>query len=61
MTTHSDSLVSALSDVPEAIVVTERSGDGTVLRRLEPKVLSEWLEKYRLGELWQMGELGATR
>ena len=61
VTTHSDSLVSALSDVPEAIVVTERSGDGTVLRRLEPKVLSEWLDKYRLGELWQMGELGATR
>ena len=59
VTTHSDMLVSALSEVPEAIVVCERGEEGTQLRRLEPDKLKEWLERYRLGELWTMGEIGA--
>lgn len=61
VTTHSDMLVSALSEVPEAIVVCERGEEGSQLRRLEPDKLSEWLERYRLGELWTMGEIGGTR
>jgi predicted ATPase len=61
VTTHSDALVSALSGVPEAIVVCERDENGTTLRRLEPARLAEWLERYRLGELWRMGEIGGTR
>jgi hypothetical protein len=31
-----------------------------VLRRLDPEQLSDWLDKYRLGDLWRMGELGAN-
>lgn len=61
ITTHSDALVSALSEVPEAIVVCERDEGGTSLRRLELARLTEWLERYRLGELWRMGEIGGTR
>lgn len=61
VTTHSDALVSALSETPEAIVVCEREDNGTTLRRLEPARLAEWLERYRLGELWRMGEIGGTR
>ena len=61
VTTHSEALVSALSEVPEAIVVCERREDGTKLRRLEPERLKEWLERYRLGELWAMGEIGGNR
>jgi predicted ATPase len=61
VTTHSDALVSALSEVPDAVVVTERYPEGTRLRRLERQALEEWLKKYRLGELWQMGEIGGTR
>lgn len=61
ITTHSDTLVSALSSVPEAVVVCERSEDGSHLRRLEPEQLQTWLERYRLGELWRMGEIGGTR
>lgn len=61
VTTHSDMLVSALSEVPEAVVVCERGEEGTQLRRLEPDKLKEWLERYRLGELWTMGEIGGTR
>jgi predicted ATPase len=61
VTTHSDVLVSALSDTPEAIVVCEPSPEGTQLRRLDRESLSEWLKKYSLGELWRMGEIGGTR
>lgn len=61
VTTHSDALVSALSETPEAVVVCERTAAGTSLRRLEPARLEEWLETYRLGELWRMGEIGGNR
>jgi predicted ATPase len=61
VTTHSDALVSALSDIPEAIVVCEPSAEGTQLRRLDRESLAEWLERYSLGEIWRMGEIGGTR
>lgn len=61
VTTHSDTLVSALSDVSEAVLVCERDADGSRLRRLDPDQLQTWLEKYSLGELWRMGEIGGTR
>jgi predicted ATPase len=61
ITTHSDTLVSALSDIPQAIVVCERDNEGTRLQRLDPDQLKAWLEKYSLGELWRMGEIGGTR
>jgi len=60
VTTHSDTLVSALTNVPESILVCERDDEGTHLRRLEPESLKEWLEKYSLGELWRMGEIGGN-
>jgi predicted ATPase len=60
VTTHSDTLVSAFSEIPEAVVVCEKEKTGTSLRRLEPKRLKEWLEKYSLGELWSMGETGGN-
>ena len=60
VTTHSDILVSALSHVPEAVVVCERDDEGTHLRRLDAKHLEEWLKKYSLGELWSAGELGGN-
>jgi predicted ATPase len=61
VTTHSDTLVSALSEVPEAVVVCERDNQGTKLRRLDPENLKEWLERYRLGDLWAKGEIGGNR
>ena len=60
VTTHSDALVSALTGQPDAIVACERPGAGTVLHRLDPATLASWLEDYRLGDLWRMGELGAN-
>ena len=61
VTTHSDALVSALSDTPESILVCEATPDGTTMKRLEAAPLREWLEKYSLGEIWRMGEIGGNR
>ena len=61
VTTHSADLVSALTETPESVVVCERDDTGSHLRRLSPEKLKEWLQRYSLGELWRMGELGGTR
>ena len=60
VTTHSDALVSALTSQPDTVVACERLGARTTLRRLDPQQLSSWLDRYRLGDLWRMGELGAN-
>jgi predicted ATPase len=61
VTTHSDTLVSALTDTPECILVSESTPEGTTIKRLEADPLREWLEKYSLGEIWRMGEIGGNR
>ncbi|SEO46356.1 AAA family ATPase [Pseudomonas sp. Snoq117.2] len=61
VTTHSDVLIDALSDCPEAVVIAEKSEKGTQLTRLDAEQLKPWLERYRLGQLWTRGELGGTR
>lgn len=61
VTTHSDTLVSALSDIPESILVCESTPDGTTMRRLEPEKLKEWLADYSLGEVWRIGAIGGNR
>jgi len=61
VTTHSDILVSALSEAPESVVVCENTGQGTAVRRLDTSSLKEWLEDRPLGELWREGALGGNR
>lgn len=61
VTTHSDILVDALSDTPEAVVACEKGEGGTTLRRLDKDQLAPWLKDYRLGQLWLKGKIGATR
>jgi predicted ATPase len=61
VTTHSDILVDAMTEQPEAIVVCEKHSGQTVMRRLDQKSLAHWLKNYRLGQLWTRGELGGTR
>ena len=60
VTTHSDILVDALSETPEAVVICEKVNGATQLRRLNADDLKVWLEKYRLGELWTSGHLGGN-
>ncbi len=61
ITTHSDILVDALTDIPESVVVSEKKDGATSMRRLEQADLSAWLEKYSLGQLWTRGDIGGTR
>jgi predicted ATPase len=61
VTTHSEIIVDALTTKPESIVVCERMRGQTQMERLNPDDLKEWLENYRLGELWTKGELGGVR
>ena len=61
VTTHSDILVDALTDVPEAVVVCEKVDGATQLRRLSAEELAPWIENYRLGELWTRGHIGGNR
>jgi predicted ATPase len=61
VTTHSDILVDEFSDQPESVVVCEKSEGQTSMRRLNDQVLQQWLEKYRLGQLWTQGQIGGVR
>lgn len=59
VTTHSDALISALTEVADSVLVCEYRG-GTVLKRVESEKLRFWLDKYRLGEIWRIGEIGGN-
>lgn len=43
---------------PEDVIVVERTNGESTFRRLDSAHLSEWLEEYTLGELWQKNVLG---
>ncbi len=43
---------------PEDILVADRVGNATQLNRIDSSRLSEWLEDYSLGQLWEKNELG---
>ncbi len=59
VTTHSDSFVSALTEYADSVLVCEYHG-GTILKRLESDKLRYWLDRYRLGEIWRIGEIGGN-
>ena len=61
VTTQSDILVDALTETSEAILVCEKHAGSTIMKRLKKEELAKWLEKYALGELWRMGEIGGKR
>ena len=61
VTTHSTGLIDALSEYPSSVVVCEKDDGESIFERLEPKYLTEWLQKYSLGKLWSAGDLGGNR
>lgn len=61
VTTHSDALVDELSGNPDAVIVCEKQEGSSILKRLEPEQLSDWLKRYTLGQLWRTGEIGGNR
>lgn len=61
VTTHSDIIVDAMTDTPEAVVVCDTEEGQTRMRRLDQGDLREWIADYRLGGAWLNGRLGGTR
>lgn len=61
VTTHSEALVDALTHHPECLVVWGKHSGRTEMRRLEADELTDWLERYSLGDLWRRGEIGGNR
>lgn len=59
VTTHSRMLIDALGDQPSSVIVCEK--EESRMTRLNGDALKTWLEKYSLGDLWSMGELGGNR
>ena len=60
VTTHSDVLVSALTEHAESVLVCDYLENGTTLQRLELEKLELWLKDYRLGDIWRSGKLGGN-
>ncbi len=56
VSTQSVELLNAFE--PQDVVVVEREGGATALKRLDPEELKEWLEDYNLGDLWKRNVLG---
>ena len=61
VTTHSDILVDALSEHADSVIICEKHDGQTTMERLDRDRLAPWLENYRLGQLWNSGDLGGTR
>ncbi len=61
VTTHSRMLVEALSLDPSCVLVCNKDDGESRIERLDAGLLAAWLEKYTLGELWSMGEIGGNR
>lgn len=60
VTTHSESFLSELGERVDSVLVCENHGYGTTVDRLDAKRLAYWLEKYTLGDIWKIGELGGN-
>jgi len=43
---------------PEDVIVVERANGESIFKRLDSAHLSEWIEEYTLGELWQKNVFG---
>jgi len=54
--THSPELVSKLN--PSQVVVVEKEDGRTVANRLSDADFAQWLDQFRLGDLWRAGHLG---
>lgn len=43
---------------PEDVIVADRTDNGTYLHRIDSAELTDWLEEYGLGELWEKNLIG---
>ena len=61
VTTHSRTLIDALSERPSSVVVCEQEDGESHFERLDSARLKYWLDDYSLGKVWSMGEFGGNR
>jgi predicted ATPase len=61
VTTHSDILVDALTDVPDAVIVCDKQNGSSRMKRPDSQELATWLKEYGLGQLWRRGQIGGNR
>lgn len=61
VTTHSADLIDEFSETPGVVIVCEKDKGSTTLQHLDAKQLSDWLTRYKLGQLWRTGEIGGNR
>ena len=60
VTTHSEALLSTLSDRVDSVLVCENDGHGTTMEHLDAERLAFWLKDYTLGDIWRIGEIGGN-
>jgi predicted ATPase len=60
VTTHSDALVSALTNSADSVLVVEHDGSSTRTHRVDSEQLKFWLDQYSLGDIWRFGKLGGN-
>jgi len=60
-TSHSVDMVDYFTQSPDVIHVCEKYDGQTYIERLDSEYIADWLEKYRLCELWTSGEIGGNR
>lgn len=58
VSTQSSQLLDELT--PEQIIVANHRDGETLLERLDPERLREWLTEYTLGQLWEKNQLGGS-
>jgi len=56
VSTQSSLLLDELT--PEQVIVVNQSNGESILERLDPDKLAEWLQEYTMGQLWEKNELG---
>ncbi len=61
VTTHSDLLVDAFTNSPDDVVIFEKDGEASHVKRLDATELGVWLNKYTLGQMRQSGHIGGNR
>ena len=61
VTTHSHTLVDALTDHPTSMVACRKHEGQTWFKRVTPGVAEVWLNDNSLGQVWSMGGIGGNR
>ena len=60
VTTHSPTLIDALTDYPSSVVVCDKYDGQTRFKRVDPKALESWIGDQGLGEVWAGGGIGGN-